>query len=82
MSIKNKFLPVLALAAALSPFAAQARGPVHAQAHQQYLVNVSGAQSADNVHGRAAESNVPAGLALSDSAPQYAAVNNQSVESN
>jgi hypothetical protein len=78
MSNKSKFLPVLALAAALAPFAAVAQGnqaPVQDPAHPQYLVGDFGDQHvAANAHGRAAEANPPAGLFIADSWPQYAAV--------
>ena len=79
MSNKSKFLPVLALAAALAPFAAVAqsgdRAPVQDHAHEQYLAGDFGNQHvAANAHGRAAEANPPAGLFIADSWPQYAAV--------
>jgi hypothetical protein len=79
MSNKSKFLPVLALAAALAPFAASARSdraPVQDPAHQQYLVGDFGNQQvAANGQGRAAQANPPAGLFVVESSPQYAAVN-------
>jgi len=78
MSNKSKFLPVLALAAVLAPFAASARSnqaPVQDPAHQQYLMGDFGNQQvAANVHGRAAEVNPPAGLFVVDTSPQFAAV--------
>ena len=77
MSSNTKFLPVLALAAALGPFVASARSdraPVQNRAHQQTLVGAFGAtQAAANLHGRAAEANPPAGLFIMDSTPQYTA---------
>jgi hypothetical protein len=78
MSNKSKFLPVLALAAALAPFVAVARSnqaPVQDPAHQQYLAGDFGNQQvAAQVHGRAAQVNPPAGLFVVDSSSQYAAV--------
>jgi hypothetical protein len=64
----------LALAAALAPFAANARsdrGPVQDPAHQQYLV---GNQQATVSHGRSSEFTPATGQAIS-TAPQYASVN-------
>ena len=75
MSNKSKFLPVLALAAALAPFAAVARGNqalVQDPAHPQYLLGDFGNQHvAANIHGRAAEANPPAVLFVVDSSPRY-----------
>lgn len=71
-----KFLTALALAAALGPFAASARGD-HASVqdanHQEYLVGTftSGQPSAAS-SGRAAAANAPAGL-VTVSSTEYAA---------
>jgi hypothetical protein len=84
MSNKSKFLPVLALVAALAPFAASARSnpaPAQDPAHQQYLAGDFGNQYvAANVHGRAAQANSPAGLFVVDSSLQYAAASTASDE--
>jgi hypothetical protein len=84
MSNKSKFLPVLALAAALAPFAASARSdraPVQDPSHQQYLEgNFGNQQVAANAHGRAAQVNPPAGLFIVNASPQYAAASAASDE--
>lgn len=84
MSNKSKFLPVLALAAALAPFAAVARSN-HAttqdHAHPQYIVGDFGNQQvAAYGRGRTAEVNSPARLFIMDSSSQYAAVSTASDE--
>jgi hypothetical protein len=83
MSNKSKFLPVLALAAVLAPFAASARSnpaPAQNPAHQQYLAGDFGDQRvAANVHGRAAQDHPSTGLSVLSSA-QYAAVGTASDE--
>lgn len=89
MSQKLKFLPVLALAVVLAPFAASARsdrGPVQDPAHLEVVAG-SPAGSADagqgangqvaSAHGRAAQSNPPGGEFLMEISPQYAAVATQ-----
>ena len=77
MSNKSKILPVLALAAVLSPFAAAARSnpaPVQTPTHQQYLAGDFGDQQVvANIHGRAAQDHPSTGLFLLSSV-QYAAV--------
>ena len=71
----SKFLPALALAAALAPFAANASsGQLSRQGpdQQQSLVSVFGdAHTAANSQGRANQSNPPAGLFVVP-APEYA----------
>ncbi len=81
MSTNSKFLPALALAAALVPFAANARSdraPVQASAQQQqYLVgNFNGGQTSAASPGRAGERQAAAAnpLLLVTEA-QYAAIN-------
>jgi hypothetical protein len=75
MSNFKKFLPALALAVALAPFAAQARSApatVQNPAHPQILFNVASAQPGTQ-HGRAGESSPPAGQMIGDGATLYAA---------
>jgi len=83
MSNNSKFLPVLALAAALAPFSAVARSspaPAQNPAHQQYLAGDFGDQRvAANVHGRAAQDHPTTGLFVLSSV-QYAAVGTVSDE--
>jgi len=71
-----KFLPALALAAALSPLAANAwTGQVSNQgnAHEQVLVSAPGsAQQSSNSQGRPGEFNANPGQTQTDSTPQYA----------
>jgi hypothetical protein len=77
MSTRLKFLPVLALAVAFGPFAAQARStvaPVQDPAHQIFLVGEY-ASTQQAPRGRASEANVPAGLYAVDAQAQYAAIN-------
>jgi hypothetical protein len=84
MSTASKFLPVLALAVALSPFAAQARtgaSPVADAAHPVYLLGTN-AQFANNDHGRAHESDPASGLFLGDAPAEYAATSNANVGQN
>jgi len=72
-----KFLTVLAMAAALGPFAASARSdraPVQDAQHQQYLVGTYGGnQATTSSTGRTAAANAPAGL-FTVEASEYAAV--------
>ena len=72
----RKFLPALALAAAMAPFAAHASSGQlsrQAPAQQQYLVSVFGnTHLAANSQGRANQSNPPGGLFIVQ-APEYAA---------
>jgi hypothetical protein len=76
MSTRSAFLPALALAVALAPFAAQARSSgatVQDPAHQVFLAgDYAGSQA--NSHGRAAQANPPAGLYAVDAAAQFAAI--------
>jgi hypothetical protein len=80
MSNKSKILPVLALAAVLSPFAAAARSNPAPVAQQQYLAGDFGDQHvASNVQGRAAQDHPSGGLFVLSSV-QYAAVRTVSDE--
>jgi hypothetical protein len=75
---RSKFLPVLALAAALSPLAANAwTGQVSnpGQAQAQLNTAEAGGQISTNSHGRSQEFNVPVGGTVSDATPQYANAN-------
>jgi hypothetical protein len=77
----SKLIPVIALAAALAPFTAYARGdmsPPTDAAHSQILVGQFSNQAAPG--GRAAGANVQAGLTLLDAAPVYAAIGTIPVE--
>ena len=83
MSNKSKILPVLALVAVLSPFAAAARSnpaPVQNPAYQQYLAGDFGDQQvAADIHGRAAQDHPSTGLFIFSSV-QYAEVRTVSDE--
>jgi hypothetical protein len=77
MSSFSKFLPAVALAVALAPFAAQARSdlaPVQDPAHELFLVGGYNSSAAQNAHGRVAAVNVPTSVYAVDAATQYAAI--------
>lgn len=79
MSTRSKFLPALALAAALVPFAANARSdraPVQATAQQQLLLgDFGGGQAFAAPRGRAGEREAAASQLLLVTEAQFAAIN-------
>jgi hypothetical protein len=75
MSTRSKFLPALALAVALAPFAAQARStaPVQDPAHPVFLAG-DYASAPQFSQGRVVAVNPPAGLYAVDAQARYAAI--------
>jgi len=74
----SKFLPVMALAAALSPLAANAwTGQLSNPGQAQAYLNTAeaGGQVSTNYQGRAHENNVPPGGTVTDAPAEYAGAN-------
>jgi hypothetical protein len=86
MTHHSKFLPVLALAVALAPFAAQARsgrGAVQTPPQQQFLVGEYGNGNGPAfAPGRTAAANPPSNQLIVISSEQFAAAVNAVPEEN